>query len=108
MPLSSCTGDLDQMQLIILPLLIRDSQTTVVKARRELQAKGVKCWMDIDGGMGTDIYDSMAEGVQGAACVICFMSKKYHVSENVRRPAAVSSSADICCIQLSWCCIIIR
>jgi hypothetical protein len=54
----------------------RDCQDVVTRARKELQARGVKCWMDIDGGMQTDIYDSMAEGVQGAACVLCFMSKK--------------------------------
>jgi hypothetical protein len=30
-------------------------------------------------GRNTDIYDSMAEGVQGAACVVCFMSQAYQV-----------------------------
>ena len=62
----------------------RDCQDVVTRARKELQARGVKCWMDIDGGMQTDIYDSMAEGVQGAACVLCFMSKKYQQSENCK------------------------
>jgi hypothetical protein len=32
----------------------------------------------------TDIYESMAQGVQGAACVICFMSKKYQSSTNCK------------------------
>ena len=59
----------------------RDHQATVLEALRALQARGVTCWMDIDGGMSRDIYDSMAEGVQGAAVVICFMSKKYQSSE---------------------------
>ena len=36
----------------------------VLKALKALQAHGVKCWLDIDGGMSRDIYDSMAEGVQ--------------------------------------------
>jgi hypothetical protein len=34
--------------------------------------------------MNTDIYDSMAEGVQGAACVICFMSPAYQESANCK------------------------
>lgn len=41
-------------------------------------------WMDIDGGMKSDIYDSMAEGVQGAACVICFMTQAYQDSSNCK------------------------
>ena len=61
-----------------------DHQELVTKARQELTTSGVKCWMDIDGGMQRDIYDSMAEGVQGAAVVICFMSNAYQNSENCR------------------------
>ena len=41
-------------------------------------------WMDIDGGMKSDIYDSMAEGVQGAACVLCFMTQAYQDSANCK------------------------
>ena len=63
-----------------LHINVRDCQETATQARKELQARGVKCWMDINGGMQTDIYDSMAQGVQGAGCVICFMSKKYQQS----------------------------
>ena len=67
-----------------LLLLNRDHQKLVTTVRKELQVRGVRCWMDIDGGMQTDIYDSMAQGVQGAACVICFMSQKYQMSENCK------------------------
>jgi hypothetical protein len=60
----------------------------VTKARRLLQARGVKCWMDIaqedGGGMQRDIYDSMAAAVQGAAVVICFMSRQYQLSPNCK------------------------
>ena len=45
---------------------------------------GVKCWMDISGGMGSDIYDSMAEGVSNASVVVCFMSQKYQDSQNCK------------------------
>jgi hypothetical protein len=33
----------------------------VVVVRERLKAKGVACWMDVDGGMSRNIYDSMAE-----------------------------------------------
>ena len=59
-----------------------DVQEAVKKAREGLAAEGVPCWMDIDGGMKSDIFDSMAEGVSNAACVICFMSQKYQDSDN--------------------------
>ena len=45
-------------------------QSRVTEARNLLQKHGIKCWQDIDGGMQSDIYDSMAEGVTGAALVI--------------------------------------
>ena len=38
--------------------------------------------VDIDGGMSVDIYDSMATGVQSAACIIPFMTEKYGASQN--------------------------
>jgi hypothetical protein len=57
-----------------------DVQEAVVQIKDKLSLKGIKCWMDIDGGMKSDIYDSMAEGVQGAACVVCFMSQAYQDS----------------------------
>ena len=34
--------------------------------------------------MKSDIYDSMAEGVQGAACVACFMTQAYQDSANCK------------------------
>ena len=34
--------------------------------------------------MKSDIYDSMAEGVAGAACVICFMTQAYQDSSNCK------------------------
>ena len=38
--------------------------------------------MDIDGGMKGDVFDSMAEGVENAACIICFIDQSYQDSEN--------------------------
>ena len=59
-------------------------QKRVTEVRKLLQQSGVKCWMDIDGGMQRDIFDSMAEGVTGAAVVLCFMSQDYQDSENCK------------------------
>ena len=61
-----------------------DVQDQVIKAKEHLTRLNLKCWMDIDGGMKSDIYDSMAEGVQGAACVVCFMTPAYQDSANCK------------------------
>ena len=61
-----------------------DVQDQVKAIKSLLNDRNVKCWMDIDGGMKSDIYDSMAEGVQGAACVVCFMTQAYQDSANCK------------------------
>jgi hypothetical protein len=59
-------------------------QEEVKHIEEMLKKRNVKCWMDIDGGMKNDIYDSMAEGVQDAACLICFMTQAYQGSVNCK------------------------
>ena len=59
-----------------------DVQVQVQTVRERLASAGVPTWMDVDGGMRMDIFDSMAEGVTNAACVVCFMTQKYQDSEN--------------------------
>ena len=59
-------------------------QGQVAQIKDLLNQRNVKCWMDIDGGMKNDIYDSMAEGVQDAACLICFMTQAYQDSVNCK------------------------
>ena len=73
-----------------------DHQEIVIKARKHLQARGVSCWMDIDGGMKSDLYDSMAEGVTGAAVVVAFMSSAYELSENCQLGKAALTYACAC------------
>ena len=58
----------------------RDNQTQVKRCFDRLTELGLNVWMDTQGGMATDVYDSMAEGVSGASAVVCFMSQKYQVS----------------------------
>ena len=61
-----------------------DIQEQVVAVRQRLMKKNIKTWMDIDGGMRRNLYDSMAEGVTNAGCVVCFMTRAYENSENCR------------------------
>ena len=64
-------------------------QKEVIRVRKALTQRGIDCWMDVDGGMKTDIYDSMADGVENAAVVICFMNQQYQV---LPHPAPVRSA----------------
>ena len=57
-------------------------QPQVEMIREQLAARGIPTWMDTDGGMEQDIYDSMAAGVQKAGCIVPFMTEKYEGSEN--------------------------
>jgi hypothetical protein len=59
-----------------------DHQTKVTRVHDMLTKFGVKCWMDIHGGMGKDIFDSMASAVSNASAVVCFMSQAYQESSN--------------------------
>jgi hypothetical protein len=62
-----------------------DFQQQAIRLRQELNARrGIPTWMDIDGGMSEDIYDSMAAGVAGAACVVALLSQSYQDSANCK------------------------
>eukprot|EP01051_Picozoa_sp_SAG22_P005171 SAG22_NODE_300_length_12752_cov_3.102426_3_plen_103_part_00 len=63
-----------------------DVQDRVVSIRNELMAKGIQCWMDIDGdnGMGMDLYESMADGVSNAAVVVVCLTAAYAESTNCK------------------------
>ena len=59
-----------------------DHQSKVKRVFDRLTAFGMNVWMDTQGGMSTDVYDSMAEGVSNAAVIAAFMSQKYQDSPN--------------------------
>jgi hypothetical protein len=63
-----------------------DEQARVSKTRKALHRRSVKTWMDVDGGMSGDIFESMAQGVEGAACIVSFLTQRYQDSDNC--PAA--------------------
>jgi hypothetical protein len=54
----------------------------VILVREELVKRGFEVWMDIMGGMDTDLYESMAFGVSNACAMVVFMSQAYQRSEN--------------------------
>ena len=47
-----------------------DHQERVQRVHGLLSKLGRNVWMDINGGMGVDVYDSMAEGVSSASVVV--------------------------------------
>jgi hypothetical protein len=72
-----------------------DDQQTVVKVRQALNGRGIVTWMDIDGGMNSDIFDSMAEGVSGSNIVAAFMTQKYQDSQNCKLEAKFAATQKI-------------
>jgi GTPase SAR1 family protein len=63
-----------------------DMQQIVIKVfRRLVKEHGLPVWLDIFGGMGSDVYESMGRGVRGAAIVVPFMSSAYDTSTNGKR-----------------------
>jgi hypothetical protein len=72
-----------------------DAQETVVRVRDALRGRGVPTWIDIDGGMQSDVYDSMAEGVSKSAAVVAFMNQKYQDSSNCKLELKFAASQQI-------------
>lgn len=62
------------------------NQNTIKKIRDNLQANGIKCWMDIDDMQGSTL-NAMARAVEGAEIVLICYSKKYQDSPNCRAEA---------------------
>ena len=56
-----------------------NNQELVKKVFEILSAKGFNMWMDVQGGMHDNIYESMAKGVENADAVVCFMAQEYQV-----------------------------
>ncbi|CAF3917666.1 unnamed protein product [Adineta steineri] len=62
-----------------------DSQSLIEKVYNLLTLYNIRVWMDVHGGVRSNIYQSMAEGVEGAAIICCFLTRKYQDSINVQR-----------------------
>jgi len=59
-----------------------DSQKLAIKIFSRLLQLNIPVWMDIMGGMGENIFASMAQGVEGAAVVCPIMTRNYQTSQN--------------------------
>ena len=60
-----------------------------------LQAEGYLVWMDIlDGCMGGNTLDRMAEAVSKASVILCIITEKYKESANCRREASYAHDLD--------------
>lgn len=86
--------------------------------------KGMNVWMDTQGGMKANIYQwwipdiysstiacyfcllSMADGVQGADVVVCFLTAKYQESKNCQQELQFARDCKVpivpCRIQSLW------
>lgn len=60
------------------------SQKLVKRVDDLLRANGIKTWVDYR-DMGPNLLDSMAQAVEGASCVVVFMTTKYKESPNCRK-----------------------
>eukprot|EP00794_Sanderia_malayensis_P014660 gene14660-16186_t len=61
-----------------------ESQAQVLRIKEELEKFGYKTWMDVD-KMHGDLNERTAEGVEGAAVVVIFMTQKYEKSRNCKK-----------------------
>lgn len=61
-----------------------DSQRDVLRIKEGLEQDGFQVWMDVDKLQG-NIYDRMAEAVEGALLIIVCMTEKYKQSPNCNK-----------------------
>ncbi|CAF3440822.1 unnamed protein product [Rotaria sp. Silwood2] len=57
-----------------------DHQKLVTEAYRRLKEINIPLWMDTQGGMKGHLSESMADGVENAAAICCFLTPKYQDS----------------------------
>ncbi|CAF4029252.1 unnamed protein product [Rotaria sordida] len=60
------------------------NQALVLNVYEFLKSHQVRVWMDVKGGMGEHLLDSMAAAVQNSAAVVCFLTQKYQDSQNCK------------------------
>ncbi|CAF1377711.1 unnamed protein product [Rotaria sp. Silwood1] len=62
-----------------------DNKELVSKIYKVLKSKNIPVWMDIHGGISFNLFHSMADGIENAAVVCCFMTPKYQTSRNCEK-----------------------
>ncbi|CAF1404010.1 unnamed protein product, partial [Didymodactylos carnosus] len=59
----------------------RDNQELVGQVFDKLIAQNIEVWMDIRGGMRPNMWQALAEGIENAAAICCFLTPRYQTSE---------------------------
>ena len=81
-------------------------QAIVSRIYDGLTAKGIPCWMDIKGGMSGSINEAMAEGVENAAAICCFMTEAYQNSANCKKELQYAETCGVeivpCMMERDW------
>ncbi|CAF1118061.1 unnamed protein product [Rotaria sordida] len=62
-----------------------DNKELVSKIYKVLKSRNIRVWMDIHGGISFNLFHSMADGIENAAVVCCFMTSKYQSSRNCEK-----------------------
>ncbi|CAF3759051.1 unnamed protein product [Rotaria sp. Silwood1] len=62
-----------------------DNKELVSRIYKVLKSKNIPVWMDIHGGISFNLFQSMADGIENAAVVCCFMTPKYQTSRNCEK-----------------------
>jgi len=62
-----------------------NTQELAEQVYQGLRSHGINAWMDVHGGVKGNVNDSMAEGVDGAAAICCFMTSDYFGSRNCKK-----------------------
>ena len=70
-------------------------QGLVNKVHDRLTQTGIRCWMDIRGGIKFDLADSMAKGVENAVAIVCFCTKEYQNSRNCKKELQYAVGLDV-------------
>ncbi|CAF2217890.1 unnamed protein product [Rotaria magnacalcarata] len=77
-----------------------DSQAIVTDVYRRLRAYNIPLWMDTQGGMKGDLSTSMAEGVENAVALCCFLTPKYQDSVACKDELTYAKEQRVCIIPI--------
>jgi hypothetical protein len=73
-----------------------DVQERVIRARTQLQTRGVKCWMDVHGGTSTHIGSTTVVLAVNCVCCVCLQitaGMSTDIYDSVRR-----EDLGLCCV----------
>jgi len=69
----------------------RDNHARVVRVGRALERHGLRVWLDEEHMRG-DINTKMADGIDGSACMVCFITKRYIEKANGKGTAGADDN----------------